>query len=45
MEAFALVDTLTDKVAEFGAKKHGLKLAYVEFKAPVETVVDTLAGS
>ena len=45
MEAVALVDTLADKVAEFGAKEHGDKLGYVEFKAPVETVVDTLVGS
>ena len=45
MEAVALVDTLADKVAEFGAKKHGDKPRYVEFKAPVETAVDTLAGS
>ena len=29
MEAVALVDTLADKVAEFGAKKHGEKLGYV----------------
>ena len=45
MEAVALVDTLADKVVEFGANEHGDKLAYVEFKAPVETVVNTLAGS
>ena len=43
MEAVALVDTLADKVAEFGAKKYGDKLGFVESKAPVETVVDTLA--
>ena len=34
VKVVALVDTLADKVAEFGAKKHGDKLGYVEFKAP-----------
>ena len=45
MEAVGIVDTLADKVEEFGAKKHGDKLGYVEFNAPVETILDTLAGS
>ena len=44
MEALSLVDTLDDTVAEFGAKKYGETLGYVESMAPVETVADTLAG-